>query len=141
MARRGPAVITVSIQASPGGTVQQIKNFVQNGITAKDMSIIADRTPVGVDWMERTPIGVRDSEPVTIQGDFDDTATTGSHAIFQIAAADVSPDSAGREIVVNYGGRTWTRSVHVESYAVMGTTTDIQKFEVVLSPTGAAVWS
>ena len=140
--RSGPSEVTVTLQDSPGGTPQNIENYTEDGLTAADVVDIVENTALGNAWKGRVPTGVRDGEDITIKGDWDTTATTGSHAIFQMAAADVSPQSVGRELVFTPGdSKTWTRKFHLKSYKVIAQNGNIHKFEAVLSPTGAAVWA
>ena len=99
-----------------------------------------ESTALGDSWKERVPIGIRDSDSITLEGIWDTTATTGTHAIF--LAVDDGPQDDGRELVIVFGdSKTWTRDVRLAEYEVIASTTEIQKFRAVLIPTGAAVWS
>ncbi len=132
--------MTVSLENSPGGTAKQIENFLLNGISAKDISEMMETTALGDSWKERTPIGIKDSDEITLEGIWDTTATSGTHAI--LGTVDDGPQDVGRELVVVFGdSKTWTRDVHLSSYEVLASTSEIQKFSCVLTPTGAAVWS
>ena len=136
----GPSSVTVTLEDAPGGSAQNIHNFLLNGISAKDLSEMMETTALGDSWKERVPIGIRDSDAITLEGIWDTTATTGTHAIF--LAVDDGPQDDGRELVIVFGdGKTWTKDFRLSEYEVIASTTEIQKFRVVLTPTGQALWS
>ena len=136
----GPSDVTVTLEDGPGGTARNAQNFLLNGISAKDISIMMETTALGDSWVERTPVGIRDGEDITLEGIWDTTGSTGTHAIF--GTVDDGPQDDGREMVIVFGdSKTWTRDVRLVSYEVLASTDSIQKFSAVVSPTGAAVWS
>lgn len=138
----GPADVTVTLEDAPGGTPRNIHNYTEDGFSAADIVDIVENTALGDAWKSRAPTGVRDGEDITVKGDFDTTGTTGSHAVFKIEAADVSPQSVGRELVFTPGdSKTWTRTFHMTAYKVISENGNNTKFEATLSPTGAAVWA
>ena len=138
--RHGPALVSVMLQDAPAGTAVEIKNYVQNGITVADMVDMVENTSLGDSWKRRIPTGVRDSEAITIEGDWD-TAINGPHDL-RMKDADVSPRSAGRELVIIFGAsKTWTRKVHMSKYSVIAQNGNVQRFSAELTPTGEAVWS
>ena len=138
----GIADVTVTLEDSPGGTARSIKEYIENGISASDMAEMVENTSLGKSWKTRIPTGVRDSDQITIAGDWDTTATTGSHVVLRQVAADVSPQSVGRELVITFGGsKVWTRTVHLEKSTIKAVKGNVHKIEAVLTPTGAAVWT
>lgn len=138
--RYGPASVTVSLEDGPGGTARNIHNFILNGISAKDISRMMQTDALGDTWEEHTPIGKLASEVSTLEGIWDTTATTGTHAIF--SAVDDGPQDDGRELVIVFGdSKTYTVDVRLMSYEVLATNDSIQKFRAELQPTGAGVWS
>jgi len=140
--RHGIADVTVTLEDTPGGTPRNIENYIENGISAADMVEMVENTSLGDSWKSRIPTGVRDSDQLTIEGDWDTTPTTGSHVVLRQVAADVSPQSVGRELVVTFGdSKVWTRKVHLEKSTVKAQKGNIHKIEAVLTPTGSAVWT
>ena len=94
---------------------------------------------LGDAWEEHVPTGKKAADPITLEGLWDTTATTGSHAVF--GAVDDGPNDDGRELVVTFGdSKTWTVDVRLTSYAVIASNDSVQKFSAELQPTGAAVW-
>jgi len=136
----GPSSVTVTLEDGPGGTARNIENFLLNGISAKDMSEMQETTALGDAWKERVPIGIRDSAEIDLEMIWDTTASTGTHAVF--LAIDDGPQDDGRELVIVFGdSKTWTRDVRLAEVEVTAVTTEIQKINAKLIPTGAAVWS
>lgn len=136
----GPASVTVSLEDAPGGTARNVHNFILNGVSAKDMAEMVDTTALGDSWRERTPTGIKDGENITLEGIWDTTATTGTHAVF--GTVDDGPQDDGRELVIVFGdSKTWTRDVRLSEYEVLASTDNIQRFRAVLVPTGSAAWS
>ncbi len=135
----GPAEVSVSLENAPGGTPKDIHNFILNGITAKDIARMMQSDALGDVWEEHIPTGKKAAEPITLEGLWDTTATSGTHAIMK--DVDDDPNDDGRELVVTFGdSKTWTVDVRLTSYAVVASNDSVQKFIAELQPTGAAVW-
>ena len=138
--RYGPSSVTVTLEDGPGGSAQNLENFLLNGVSAKDMSEMEETTALGDAWKERVPIGIRDSPDLDLEMIWDTTATTGTHAIF--LAVDDGPQDTPRELVIVFGdSKTWTRDYRLAEMEVVAITTAIQKINAKLMATGAAVWS
>lgn len=136
----GPASVTVTLEDGPGGTARNIEDAILNGITAEDFAEMVETHGLGDSWKERTPTGILDSEEIQLEGVWDTTATTGTHAV--LGTVDSGPQDDGRELVIVFGdSKTWTRDVRLARYGVISSTDNIQRFRATLTPTGAAVWS
>lgn len=135
----GPKDASVTFEDAPGGSAKAIGQFLLNGISAKDIAEHMESTGVGDTWRERIPTGIKDSPEVTLEGLWDTTGTTGSHAIF--GTVDADPQSVGRELVITFGdSKTWTRDYHLVGYEVVIDLGSVQLFRADLVATGAAVW-
>lgn len=141
--RQGPAdVSSVTIQDSPGGIARSIHAVLLNGLTIKDFVEIVENTGLGTAWKTRTPTGVQDSDPVTLEAEFNTTGTTGAYAVLGMKAGDIAPNSVGRQLVAVFGdSKTWTKTFHLESFQVAAQNGQISRITAVLQPTGAGVWS
>lgn len=136
----GPASVTVTLEDAPGGTARNIENFLLNGISAKTISQMMETTGLGDGAKEQTPVGVKEYEINTLEGVWDTTATTGSHAILK--DVDDDPNDDGRELVITYGdSKTFTIDVRLMSYEVLAENGSIQKFRAEVLPTGLGVWA
>ncbi len=136
----GPADVTVALEDGPGGTTRAIQNFILNGMNAKDIARLVQTDALGDAWEEHTPTGKKASAPITLEGIWDTTATTGTHAV--LGTVDDGPEDDGRELIVVFGdSKTWTVDCRLTEYEVIAANDSIQKFTCLLQPTGAAVWS
>ena len=136
----GSASVTVSLEDGPGGTPRAIGNHILTMGGVKITSILEKSTAFGDSWEESTPVGMKRLEPLTLEGLWDTTATTGPHVVLQ--APDDGPQDDGRELVVVFGdAKTMTVDVRLESYEVLPQVGALTRFRAQLVPTGAAVWS
>jgi len=136
----GPADVTVTYDDGPGGSGQSIGSFILNGLTAKDIARMMQTDGLGDAWEAHTPTGKKAAEPITLEGVWDTTVTTGTHAVF--GTVDDGPEDATRTLVVVFGdSKTWTVETRLTSYAVKAENDSIQTFAAEIQPTGAAVWS
>ncbi len=135
----GIADVSLTLENAPGGTAKDIHNFVLNGVSAHDISIMMESTALGDSWKERIPIGLLDSPTLVLEGLWDTTATSGTHAI--LGTVDDGPNDVGRELVLTLGdSKTWTRDYRMAEYEVIVSDDSATRFRATLIPTGAAVW-
>ena len=136
----GPDDISITLEDSPGGTARNVENFLLNGFSAKDISEMVDTTALGDAWREQTPTGLQSGENMSLEGIWDTTGSTGSHAVF--GTIDNGPQDDGREIIITFGdSKTWTRDVRIAEYEIILSVDDIQRFRALLVPTGSAAWA
>jgi hypothetical protein len=136
----GPADVTVALEDAPGGTTRAIQNFILNGISAKDIARMMQSDCLGDAWEEHVPTGKKAAAPITLEGLWDTTATTGTHAV--LGSVDDGPEDDGRELIVVFGdSKTWTVDCRLAEYEVIASNDSVQRFSCLLQPTGAAVWS
>ena len=136
----GPASVTVTIEDSPGGTARALTNFILEGISIKQTSVLQDTTSLGDSFEEQTPTGTKRMEPITLTCIWDSTGTTGTHAI--LGTVDDGPQDDGREMVITFGdSKVITMDVRLTSSEVIAANGAIQTIVAELTPTGAGVWS
>ena len=51
----GPASVTVTLEDGPGGTARALTNFILEGISVKQTSVLTDTTALGDSFEEQTP--------------------------------------------------------------------------------------
>ncbi len=137
--KHGPAEVGVTLENAPGGTAKDIHNFILNGINAKTIARMMQSDTLGEAWEKHVPTGKKAAAPITLEGLWDTTATSGSHAILK--DVDDGPEDDGRELVVTFGdSKTWTVDVRLTEYEVKAANDAVHKFSALLQPTGAAVW-
>lgn len=88
----------------------------------------------GEAWEAYTSTGYSKLSEITLGGSFDNTATTGPHAIFNARGAT-------RSLTITWDGSTAAVTDTVETiitkYSKIPTRGELTRFEVVLRPTGA----
>lgn len=142
MAKHSPSEVTVTIDDAPGGTPRIITPYVTT-IGGLAIEALTEQTnPFGVTSEQNTPIGITKVADIAIGGFFDETAVTGPHVVFQIAAADISPASVGRTLVILAAtARTFTISVHLVKYEVLLEKDGLTKYQALVRQRTGGAWS
>ena len=136
----GPASVSCTLEDSPGGTARALTNFILEGISIKQTSILQDTPALGASFEEQTPPGTKRTENITLTVIWDTTGTTGTHAI--LGTIDDGPQDDGRQLVVIFGdSKTYTVDVRLMSSEVVAANGAIQTMVAELVPTGTGTWS
>jgi hypothetical protein len=136
----GPSSVTLTLEDSPGGTARALTNFILEGVSVKQTSIMHDTTTLGDSFEEQTPTGTKRTENISLTVIWDTTGTTGTHAI--LGTVDDGPQDDGRELVVVFGdSKTYTVDVRLMSSEVVAANGAIQTLVAELVPTGTGTWS
>tara|TARA_R110002110_G_scaffold57652_8_gene164602 strand:+ start:329 stop:754 length:426 start_codon:yes stop_codon:yes gene_type:complete len=136
----GPASCTVTLEDAPGGTARALTNFILEGISIKQTSILQDTTALGDAFEEQTPTGTKRTENITLTCIWDTTGSTGTHAV--LGVIDDGPQDDGRQLVVVFGdSKTYTVDVRLMSSEVVAANGAIQTIVAELVPTGSGAWS
>jgi hypothetical protein len=136
--RYGPASVTVTLEDGPGGTARDISNAILNGVEVGIMARQVQIDGLGEVWERHCPTGKKGVDPITLEGTWDTTPTTGSHAVMK--NVDDDPQDDGREFIVDFGdSKTVTMDVRLQKYTILAQNQDIQRFRAELQPTGTVV--
>lgn len=136
----GSASITVTYDDGPGGTGRAVTNHILTMGGAKITSMTEASHAFGDSWEEHTPSGVKRMEPITLEGFWDTTATTGPHVVF--GDPDDGPQDATRTLVLGFGdSKTLTVETYLTSYEVLGQVGQLTRFRAEIQPTGTATWA
>jgi hypothetical protein len=136
MANYGQSSVVVAFDNS-GGTPVTMTAYVQtiNGVSVE--SLMEQSDSFGDSWQEFLPVGVRKNGDITLDGLYDDTATTGPDAIFNAPAATVATTT--RTLTITFGGtKTYAVECYIKKYDRMVVRGKLHRYSVVLQPTGAA---
>jgi hypothetical protein len=135
----GSNSVTVTYDDGPGGTGRAITAFVISMGGAKITSKFQDTTAYGDSIMKQLPTGMTERPDIDIEGWWDTTATTGTHAV--LAAPDTDPNGGTRTLVIVFGdSKTWTSEGFLKEYEVLATVGNLTKFKAKLSQNTGA-WS
>lgn len=140
--KQSSADVTITYDDGPAGTPRIITGFVME---LGGTEIELETTPsdsFGDAWREHVPTGMRNSPDIPVSGHFDTTATTGPHVVLRMGDSDALPNAGTRTLVVVYGdSKTFTVETRLVKYKVTGQNGNLTKFDAVIRPTGAAVWT
>lgn len=121
----------VKVEFGPTGSLQDVSADILN-IGGIDLQAETEEGHgFGEGWVKQLATGLKRGADITVQGFYDDTATTGTHAVFNCIGE-------ARQLEVTYGGGKSTRmDVLVQSYRRIPARGELTKFEAVLLLTGA----
>ena len=126
----------IQFDDAAGGTLRTVTDAVLTMSGIKINSMMQLSHAFGDSWQESTPTGMGSLDPITMEGFWDTTATTGSHAVFSVP--DDGPQDSTRTLTVSPGdSKTLTVETRLVSYEVLGTLNELTKFRAVIQPTGA----
>jgi hypothetical protein len=140
MAKFGSGTVTVYLEGAPGGTSYAIQDYVLEMGGVKITSITEPTTALGDTWEEHLPVGLSRGEPISLTGHFDDTATSGPHAILKDVDDGTTDDT--RALVVGFGNtRYFHADTRLTSYEVLPSVGKLTRYSVELLPTGTCTWT
>lgn len=143
--KHGAASITITYDDAPGGTGRAVTSFVLTMGGVKLTSTTEVSTAFGDAWEGHLPVGLMRMEPLTLEGFWDTTATTGPHVVF--IAPDDGPQDSTRTLVIVFGdSKTLTVETRLVSYEVLGQVGALTRFRAEIQPTATsasvgAAWS
>lgn len=135
----GSNSVTVAYDDAQGGSARTITTQL---LSIGGIAIVAKNQVVTAygDTIEKVlPTGVKELPDIDIEGMWDTTATTGSHAVF--GSVDTDPNGGTRTLTMVVGdSKTWTSEGYLKEYRVMAQVGNITKFQAKLSQVSGA-WS
>ena len=141
MAKHGSAEVVITIDDAPGGTPTVITQYVMTLGGLKIENITQQTNPFGSTAESHTPVGVEKTPDIPMSG-FHDDAANGPHDVLKLQAADKSPASVGRVLVVLAAtGATFTITVHLVSYEILGKNGALTEYACLLRQKSAGVWT
>jgi hypothetical protein len=136
VANYGQSSVVVAFDNS-GGSPVTMTPYVQtiNGISVE--ALLEQSDSFGDSWVEMLPVGVRKvSGDITLDGFYDDTATTGPDAIFNAPAP--TPATASRTLTITFGGsKTFAVETFIKKYDRMLVRGKLHRYSVTLAPSAA----
>jgi hypothetical protein len=140
--KHGSSEVTFSIDDAPGGAPQVMTNYLLTIGGAKIENILQPSHAFGDSWAEMLSTGFAQVPEIPVTGFFDDTASTGPHNVFQVKAADRSPQAATRTVAMGFGNSTsFGGEAVMKSYEVLGKNGNLTEFAAVIQPVGAWAWT
>jgi hypothetical protein len=138
----GSSSVTITYDDAPSGTGRVVTGFV---MTLGGVKIVVENESsetFGDAWREFLPVGMRSVPDIPCGGHWDTTTVTGPHVVFNPGANDADPNAGTRTLVIVFGdAKTFTVETVLAEYEVLPETGKLTRFNAVIRPTGAAVWS
>lgn len=117
------------LELTVGGT--SMKAYIQDDVTLVIEAITEGATAFGDTWENHIYTGLRRAEPITVGGYYDDTATTGPNAKFNVPGTTLA-------IVITWAsGKTSTFSAIAKKYDRISKIGGMTRYIATLLPTGA----
>lgn len=132
MATYGPDDLAIRFDATTGGALQAMTQHITE-MDVLDIEALFDQNTrsYGDQWSDQSYIGVRQWQPITLRGVYEDTAVSGPNATFNDVGAQ-------RTLEITWGG---TKVTTVESLILnfrrIPMIDGMLRYEVVLQPIGA----
>jgi hypothetical protein len=125
----GSASVTVAYDGSAGGSPVTVTSFVISMGGAKITSKMQDSTAYGDTIMKQLPTGLKELPDWEMEGWWDTTASTGTHATF--LAPDIDPNVANaRTLTIVFGdSKTWATEGFLKEYEVLAQVGNLTKFK------------
>ncbi len=140
MSKFGSSAIKLFIEATPGGTSYEVTDYILTMGSMKITSATEPSTAFGDSWEETIPAGLKRLEPFELEGHFEQTATSGAHAIFY--DVDDGPSDDGRGFVCQFSSNVNLHTdVRADSYELIGAVGKVTRFKSHLIPTGTVTWT
>lgn len=130
MAKYGSDDVVIEVDNS-GGTLVDLSQYIDTINEINISAMLQESHAFGDSWVEQLYTGVKMTAPITIEGFYDDTSSTGPNAVLN-SLGDT------RTFKITYGS-TKTTSVEsvITSYVRRPVRGELTRFTCTLTPTGA----
>ena len=131
MAKYSSADLKIEIDNS-GGTPVDLSAYIDTIDGFNMEALTQESTPFGVDAEEHLAVGISRTNPVTVEGFYDDTAASGPDAVLN-SIGDT------RTLTITWDGDSNSDSVEaiIQTYNRTPTRGELTRFSCTLLPTGA----
>ena len=127
MAKYGSPDTVIEFDNS-GGTLVDVSNYILEASEIMIEGLFEETTAFGDDWVEQTPVLIKNVQDITLSMFYDDTATTGPDALFN--AVNDGP----RTLKVTWGStKTTSVETYIKSYGRQPIVKGLTKARVVLT--------
>lgn len=131
MAKYGSNNVTVNFDNS-GGTPVDMSNYVDTINEVNVSAKLQESHAMGDSWVEQLFTGVKSMAPITLEGFYDDAASTGPDVVFNAPG-----NTTTRTLQIVYGAAKSTSvETIITNYVRRVVRGDLTRFAVTLTPTG-----
>jgi len=135
----GSNSVTAAYDDAQSGTARTITSLLVSIGGVKIVAKSQTTTAYGDTVEKQLPTGVKELPDIDIEGWWDTTSTTGSHAVF--GSPDTDPNGGTRTLTLVFGdSKTWTSEGYLKEYEVLAQVGNLTKFKAKCSQVSGA-WS
>ena len=132
MAKYGSDDFVFKIDVSDAGALQDMSQYVDTIGGFKITRLTQESHTAGDSWVEHLWSGVRRGEDFTVEGFYDDTASTGPDAVFNGTHAET------RTVEMTYGStKKSTFEAWIVDYERLFTRGELTRYRATIRPSGA----
>ena len=132
MAKYGSPDLKIEVD-NAGGTLVDMSAYIETVNEVSVEALLQESHTFGDEWVEHLYTGVKQGAPVTFEGFYDDTATTGPDAIFNALGSS-------REVKITYDGATAAKytlfNSIITNYKRLPSRGELHRYSVTFTPTG-----
>lgn len=135
----GSNSVTCAYDDAQGGTARTITSLLVSIGGVKIVAKSQVTTAYGDTVEKMLPTGVKELPDIDLEGWWDTTTTTGSHAVF--GDPDDDPNGGTRTLTLVFGdSKTWTSEGYLKEYEVLAQVGNLTKFRAKCGQVSGA-WS
>lgn len=135
----GSGSVTITIDDGQAGTGRVVTANVTSLQGVKITALTQVSTAYGDTIVKQLPTGLKEYADLEIEGWWDTTATTGTHAVF--GDPDDDPNAGTRTAAIVFGdSKTWTTECYLKEYEAIATVGQLHRFRARLAQISGA-WS
>lgn len=108
MANYGWPDLSVQVDSADAGSLQEMKSHIRAITIGKQVRLTEENTVAGSTWEAHLLTAIRKMEPITLEGVYDDTASTGPKVVF-----GTSTHAVTRSVVITLGS---TNTISFEAW-------------------------
>jgi len=132
MAKYGQDDFDIEVDDSDGGSLTSMKAYVDTIDGMEVERILEQSDTFGDSWVEQLYTGIRRGNTFTIEGFYDDTASTGPDAVFNGTHVQT------RSVRLTWGGtKTSSFEAWFQKYRRMAVRGRLTRYQVTIVPSGA----
>lgn len=131
MATYGWSDLSIQVDATDGGALQEMKTHVRGITVGASERFTEENTTAGSTWVAHVQTGIRQLGDIVLDGVYDDTASTGPNATFN------GTHTVTRTVTITWGGsKTTSCECWITSFERVPKAKGKTDYKVTLKPTG-----
>lgn len=127
----GSSSVTIAYDDGPGGTPRTVTGAILTLGGVRVTAQMMESTAFGDTFKKMLPTGLKEIAQLELEGFWDTTSTTGTHAVF--GTPDTDPNGSTRTLTIVFGdSKTWSSEGFLVTYEVLAQAGNLTKFKATL---------